>query len=63
MKFWSTLTQATKDLGGSRFTENKPLVGGGQRRWPNHIQTATVHGTPQGDIKMRKVDCYGWRVA
>ena len=63
VKFWSTFADATKDLGGTHFTENEPLVSGGQRRWPNIIQTATIHDTSQGDVKMRKEDCYGWRVS
>lgn len=63
MKFWPTLAQAVKDLDGTHFTENEPLVSGGQRRWPTHIQTATIHDTPSGDVRMRKVDCYGWRVS
>lgn len=61
-QFWTSLKEATSALGGSHYTENDPLVGGGQKRWPSIIRTATIHNTPYGGIKMRHVDCYGWRV-
>lgn len=59
-KFWSSIKEATDELGGDSFTEHAPLCGGGQRRWPNWARSATIHNTPGGDVRLHRVDCYGW---
>ena len=57
-KFWASTKEAVADLGGSHATEETSSTTGG--RWPCPIWGATVHGTPGGDVRLHKVDCYGW---
>jgi hypothetical protein len=63
MEFWRSLDEATKALGGKGYTEKEPLVGNGQKRWPSVVQLAVVRDTPDGDVTLRRVECYGWQVS
>ena len=61
-KFWSSPEEAVIDLGGTHCTRWEPMYGRGST-YPSIILCATVHGTPDGDVALHHVDCYGWCVS
>jgi hypothetical protein len=61
MKFYTSLEEATEHLGGKGYTEKKPIAVNVQKMWPDVIRLAVIHDTPDGDVTLRRVECYGWR--
>jgi len=56
---FASLKEATEKLGGTHFTEHE-VQRGGARTYPAVMQSATIHGTPNGDVRLEHVECYGW---
>ena len=59
-KFWESPQQAAQELGGE-VKETSTQIADGRKRWPGTIRGATVE-TPEGLVRLHRVDCYGWCV-
>lgn len=64
VKFWPTLQEARQDpdLGAVSIEEDTPIIDG-RMRWPSVTRLATATMPDGSTVRLRRVDCYGWRVS